>query len=167
LTDYLRLLYDDPEQVKTIVKGCATYAIENPARIGGVVEGLYDRHHDVLAAGMAAAGLEPDDHVKRADAKWPTDFVTCLRQALGEQMKQDPELCKQVWSAMANVTWWYHKGQPDEEEFGASFRAAGGIIADIIEEGDYMDWYCCGPYSQVSDTIAEAMAQKGWTYEHA
>jgi hypothetical protein len=32
-------------------------------------------------------------------------------------------------------------------------------------DGDYVDWYCSGPYITVSDYIAEKMASKGWRYE--
>jgi len=31
-----------------------------------------------------------------------------------------------------------------EEEWGASWRYAGGIIADMQQQGDYIDWYCSG-----------------------
>ena len=30
------------------------------------------------------------------------------------------------------------------EEWGCSWRYSGGIIADMREQGDYIDWYCSG-----------------------
>ena len=31
-----------------------------------------------------------------------------------------------------------------EESWGCSWRYAGGIIADMQQKGDYIDWYCSG-----------------------
>jgi hypothetical protein len=31
-----------------------------------------------------------------------------------------------------------------DQRWGASWRYAGGIIADMLEKGDYIDWYCSG-----------------------
>lgn len=39
---------------------------------------------------------------------------------------------REVWPILAEQTW------------SASWRYAGGIIADMREEGDYIDWYCSG-----------------------
>jgi hypothetical protein len=38
----------------------------------------------------------------------------------------------EVWPTLKNQTW------------GASWRSAGGIIADMQGKGDYIDWYCSG-----------------------
>jgi len=31
-----------------------------------------------------------------------------------------------------------------EETWGCTWRYAGGIIADMLQKGDYIDWYCSG-----------------------
>lgn len=41
---------------------------------------------------------------------------------------------------MRNDTWPILK----KETWSCSWRYAGGIIADMIEKGDYIDWYCSG-----------------------
>jgi len=33
---------------------------------------------------------------------------------------------------------------PDKDYWSASWRYAGGIVADMRQEGDYIDWYCSG-----------------------
>jgi len=60
------------------------------------------------------------------------------------------------------------------EVWGCSWRHAGGIIADMRQEGDYIDWYCSGirndgdpdngsvPESVVTDEIREDLKRLGW-----
>ena len=47
-------------------------------------------------------------------------------------------LCNQDWQK--NDVWPLLKG----ETYSCSWRYAGGIVADMIEQGDYIDWYCSG-----------------------
>lgn len=63
-----------------------------------------------------------------------------------------------------------------EEYWTVSWRYAGGIVADILDEGDYMDWYCSGmggveggttipgylPEGSVSDEIEDDFLKLGW-----
>lgn len=37
------------------------------------------------------------------------------------------------------------------QEWGCSWRYAGGIVADMLQKGDYIDWYCSGIQGQWSD----------------
>lgn len=89
-----------------------------------------------------------------------TKFDDDVRAVLGSQIRANDEAATEFWSSLANVGW-FHESQP-EQEVSYSFRAAGGLIAEIRGEGDYIDWYCSGPYAVVASWIAEAMASKGW-----
>ena len=59
-----------------------------------------------------------------------------------------------------------------ESTWSCSWRYAGGIIADMRQEGDYIDWYCSGirdsytggyvSESVVTDEIREDLKRLGW-----
>jgi hypothetical protein len=68
-----------------------------------------------------------------------------------------------------------------DERWSCSWRSAGGIIADMQEKGDYIDWYCSGignndtgygldyrpasgyvPEGEVTEEIREDLKQLGW-----
>lgn len=44
-----------------------------------------------------------------------------------------------VWPLLQGATW------------SASWRSVGGIVANMVEQGDYIDWYCSGITGDVSD----------------
>lgn len=88
-------------------------------------------------------------------------FEIAVNAALGNRIRSDEELCRQMWSALANVSWKHANG----DTASYSFRAAGDMIAALRGEGEYMDWYCSGPEAVVSDEIREAMAAQGWVPE--
>jgi hypothetical protein len=63
-------------------------------------------------------------------------------------------LCNQNWQR--NEVWPLLKGQT----YSCSWRYAGGIIADMLEKGDYIDWYCSGIQGKLTqEQIAEALSQ--------
>lgn len=45
---------------------------------------------------------------------------------------------------------------------GYSWRATGGLIADILGEGDYMNWYCSGGEGNIDDEVQEDLIAIGW-----
>jgi hypothetical protein len=70
---------------------------------------------------------------------------------------------------------------PDKDYWHASWRSAGGIVADMQQKGDYIDWYCSGigndetgyglnhrrangyvPEGCITDEIRNDLQQLGW-----
>jgi len=94
------------------------------------------------------------------DQKFEDDF----RELFTSRLKEDEDFGCELWSALANVSW-IHEDDPEETHCGRGFRSAGAMIASMLGIGDYIDWYCSGPYETVSEYIAEKMASKGWRYK--
>ena len=65
---------------------------------------------------------------------------------LCDKVKASDAYAQNLYAAMCNMTWqsrefWQElKG----ETWSCSWRHSGGIIADMREQGDYIDWYCSG-----------------------
>ena len=94
------------------------------------------------------------------DQKFEDDF----RELFTSRLKEDEDFGCELWQALANVDW-IHQDDPEETRIHRGFRSAGSMIASMLGKGDYIDWYCSGPYETVSEYIAEKMAAKGWRYE--
>jgi hypothetical protein len=60
------------------------------------------------------------------------------------------DYAQNLYAAWCNMQWcpkelWPTLRQdPDKDLWSASWRGAGGIIAQFRKQGDYMDWYCSG-----------------------
>ena len=56
---------------------------------------------------------------------------------------QDRRYAQNLYAAMCNMRWQRLDVMPilKDEFWSCSWRYAGGIVADMREEGDYMDWY--------------------------
>jgi hypothetical protein len=60
--------------------------------------------------------------------------------------KASEAYAQNLYAAMCNTEFQRLDVMPilKDEKWSCSWRYAGGIIADMREEGDYIDWYCSG-----------------------
>ena len=79
------------------------------------------------------SGQEPDMFDDMQAAAW---FVAKVRASKSYAQNLYAALCNndfqkhEVWPMLKNDTW------------SVSWRGAGSLVADLRNEGDYMDWYC-------------------------
>ena len=95
---------------------------------------------------------------------------------------QDRETYAQnLYAAMCNNVFQRNEVWPrlKDEYWSCSWRSAGGIVAELRGQGDYIDWYCSGiigvgeadsfqgyvSESTVTDEIRQDLFAIGWTVE--
>jgi hypothetical protein len=67
-----------------------------------------------------------------------------------EKARASDSYAQNLYAAMCNMRFVrkelfpYLRQDPDKDLWSASWRHAGGIVADMRREGDYIDWYCSG-----------------------
>jgi hypothetical protein len=86
-----------------------------------------------------------------------------------------------LYAAMCNNVFQPNQVWPrlKDEYWSCSWRSAGGIVAELRGQGDYIDWYCSGimgvgetdsfqgyvSESTVTDEIRQDLFAIGWTVE--
>jgi hypothetical protein len=92
--------------------------------------------------------------------------------------KEDLVYAQNLYAALCNNQFVKNEVFPilKGDYWSCSWRYAGGILADMRNEGDYMDYYCSGsggptgdmgsagylPEGVVSETIEEDLKKLGW-----
>lgn len=63
-----------------------------------------------------------------------------------EKVRSDHIYAQNLYAAMCNRDFQKFDVMPvlKDQRWSCSWRYAGGIVADMRQEGDYIDWYCSG-----------------------
>lgn len=72
------------------------------------------------------------------------DIQDC--QWIKDKIRTSKAYAQNMYAAMCNMQWQKRDVMPilKDEMWSCSWRSAGGKVAAIRGEGDYMDWYCSG-----------------------
>jgi hypothetical protein len=107
------------------------------------------------------------------------DLTNC--DWLRDKVRASDTYAQNLYAAMCNQSW-QKLDVIDiltDREWSCTWRYAGGIVAELREEGDYMNWYCSGIGSglgngdedgskgyvgegMVTDEIEEDLKTLGW-----
>ena len=90
------------------------------------------------------------------------DLEDIVFEVIGEKMRHDDELCVRVWESLTNIKW---VNESLGGRYSFTFRTAGGLIADIIDRGSYMDWYCSGTSGKSCPELEVLFNSYGWFRE--
>jgi len=90
-----------------------------------------------------------------------------------DKAKVREEYAQNLYAAMCNNEFQKNEVWPllKDQRYSCSWRYAGGIVADMREEGDYIDWYCSGigggiSEEQLTDMTPEDQARYHWVTEN-
>jgi hypothetical protein len=89
------------------------------------------------------------DQANIVDPEWQKDNMEYdLRSThwIIDKVKNDEVYAQHLYASMCNNDFTKNDVIPilTEKRWSCSWRHAGGIIADMQEKGDYIDWYCSG-----------------------
>ena len=126
--------------------------------------------------------LRNQDREKLANPDWKKDNLEYdLRSTrwICDRTKSTKTYAQNLYAALCNNL--FQKNEVwnilQDKQWSCSWRHAGGIVADMREEGDYIDWYCSGiqgepdedwvdlghvPEGTVTDQIREDLFRLGW-----
>jgi hypothetical protein len=89
------------------------------------------------------------DEENMVDPEWQKDNMQYdLRSTewILEKVRASDSYAQNLYAAICNNDFQKLDVLPilKNQTWCASWRSAGGIIADMLEQGDYIDWYCSG-----------------------
>jgi len=120
------------------------------------------------------------------DPDWQKDnmeYDLCSTLWICDKVKANDNYAQNLYAAMCNMQFVKNEVWPmlKDQRWSCSWRHAGGIVADMQEKGDYIDWYCSGigdrdtgygldyrpatgyvPEGVVTEEIREDLRKLGW-----
>lgn len=89
------------------------------------------------------------DEDNLVDPKWQKnnmEYDLRASKEMCDKVKASDNYAQNLYAAMCNMDWQSREfwQEMKGETWSCSWRHAGGIISDMQEKGDYIDWYCSG-----------------------
>jgi hypothetical protein len=137
----------------------------------------------------AEQGVEPDSNtlatydytIESLEQKWDDpntkvdnmEYDLLITEWILEKVRNSESYSQNLYAAMCNNEFVKNDVWPilSDDRWSCSWRGAGGIISDMRQEGDYIDWYCSGiggddknfvNEGHVTDEIRDDLLKLGW-----
>lgn len=113
-------------------------------------EGKTPENDDSVKAYVDLFDFERDERKLRENSKdWQENNMEYdLRSTawICDKVKNSDDYAQNLYAAMCNRSFQRNDMMPilKDQRWNCSWRYAGGIVADMREQGDYIDWYCSG-----------------------
>ena len=142
-----------------------------------------DNNEDTRAMAEMYESWNIEKAKREADSEWQKNNLEYdLRSTdwMVEKVRARESYAQNLYAALCNNDFQRQDVWPvlKDQKYTCSWRHAGGIIADMREQGDYIDWYCSGirgeqgidyepPVTVVSegtvtDEVRDDLLQLGW-----
>lgn len=99
------------------------------------------------------AYLKMFEDIQAQDAEWAKqehkdnlEYDLRSTQWILDKARASESYAQNVYAAMCNMRWQRIGTWPalTDSYWSCSWRSSGGIVADMLQKGDYIDWYCSG-----------------------
>ena len=96
------------------------------------------------------------DEENMVNPKWQKDnleFDLRSTEWILEKARSDEVYAQNLYAAMCNNEFVKREMWPilKDQRWSCSWRHAGGIVADMRQQGDYIDWYCSGIRNEITE----------------
>ena len=121
--------------------------------------------------------IRNQDFLRDSDLEWQKNNMEYdLRTTdwILEKVRNSEQYAQNLYAAMCNNRFQQNDVMPilKDQYWSCSWRYAGGIIADMRQEGDYIDYYCSGirdsyeggyvSETVITDEVREDLFKLGW-----
>lgn len=120
-------MYNTSPDRNSFIKGCYKKRLES----GEIDQSVYDSIIEMFN--------KCEEHEKQKYKQFDLEYDLRSNEMIINKCKQSKIYSQNLYAALCNNDFEF-----DGKEWSCSWRHAGGIIADILEKGDYIDWYCSG-----------------------
>jgi len=114
---------------------------------------------------MYNSWAKEDKFANRPEADLEYDLRTCEWILAKARTRED--YAQNIYAALCNMRWQRLDVMPilKDEHWSCSWRSAGGVVADMLQQGDYIDWYCSGIQDYSGDEADPNFNGKGYVPE--